>query len=567
MDLMELAIRRGFIYPAFEIYGGVSGFYDYGPLGATMKKNIEDIWREVYCIGEGYLEIFSPTIAPEEVFIASGHVQNFVDPMVECKKCKQAFRADHLIEANADIGINLAGLSFEELEKIIREKNIRCPECGGELGKVESYNLMFKTHIGPGSKKVGYLRPETAQAMFILFPRLYSFYRKKLPFGVAQIGKAYRNEISPRQGVIRLREFTQAEVEIFVDPRKKTHKNFEKVKDYVLRLLPRDKDKEIEISLKKAVKEKILPHKMLAYQLYLVERFLLTLGIKKEIIRFRQHKKNEMAHYAEDCWDAEILTERFGWIEVVGIADRTNYDLKAHERLSKVEMKAFIGYKEPKKIKKLVLEPNLAKLGPEFKEKTKEIVEKIKNLSEEEILKFKESKTIEIGDFKLTEEYVTLKEIEETISGEKITPHVIEPSFGIDRILYCVLESSYREREGRRVLSLKPKVAPVKFAVFPLLEREELVKLAEGIFNELRSLNYIGIFDSSDSIGRRYARVDEIGVPFSITVDFDSLKDKTVTIRERDSMKQVRVKIDGFPEIVKGLIEEKVRFEDLEKLN
>ena len=226
-------------------------------------------------------------------------------------------------------------------------------------------------------------------------------------------------------------------------------------------------------------------------------------------------------------------------------------------------MKAFIGYKEPKKIKKLVLEPNLAKLGPEFKEKTKEIVEKIKNLGEKEILKFKESKTIEIEDFKLTEEYVTLKEIEETISGEKITPHVIEPSFGIDRILYCVLESSYREREGRRILSLKPKVAPVKFAVFPLLEREELVKLAEGIFNELRSLNYIGVFDSSDSIGRRYARVDEIGVPFSITVDFDSLKDKTVTIRERNSMKQVRAKIDELPEIIKGLIEEKLRFEDI----
>ncbi len=203
MNIMELAVRRGFIWPSYEIYGGVGGFYDYGPLGATLKKKLEDVWREIYCIREGLMEISSPTISPETVFAASGHLKSFVDPIVECGKCGSVFRADHAIQESTDV--KTEGLSPEELEQIIKENKVRCQGCGGKLGEVSTFNLMFRTQIGPGKSKVGYLRPETAQGMFMMFGRLYSFYRKKLPFGVVQLGRAYRNEISPRQGLIRLR--------------------------------------------------------------------------------------------------------------------------------------------------------------------------------------------------------------------------------------------------------------------------------------------------------------------------------------------------------------------------
>ena len=558
---MEFLIRRGFLYPSFEIYGGVAGFYDYGPLGAMLKHEIEETWRKFYCYREGYLEIHCPTISPEKVFIASGHVKSFVDPIVKCKKCGQTYRADHLIENQLDVSV--AGNSLEEMTKIIREKKIRCPSCGGELGEVSAYNLMFKTSIGPEGKKIGYLRPETAQGMFILFPRLYQFFRKKLPFGVAQIGKAYRNEIAPRQGLIRLREFTQAEVEIFVNPENKEHKKFEKIKNYKVKLLPRNRDEEIYISLYQAIKDKILPHTMLAYQIFLVENFLVEVGIKKNKIRFRQHKLNEMAHYASDCWDAEVFTNRYGWIEVVGIADRTDYDLKSHEKYSGIELNAFIEFKKPKKIKKVYIEPNLKKLGPKYRNRIKEIIEEIEKIPKEKIEEFKRKKILKIKDIELKDDEIIIKEKEEVIHGKKVTPHVIEPSFGIDRIVYCILEHNYIERNGRKVLSLRPKISPIKFAVFPLVEKHEILELAEDIFEKLKYLGYPCIFDSKDSIGRRYARVDEIGVPFSITIDFDSISKESVTIRERDSMRQVRVKIEKLSTILKRLIEEEINFDSL----
>jgi glycyl-tRNA synthetase len=564
--VMELALRRGFIWPSFEVYGGVSGFYDYGPLGATLKKKIEDKWRQLYCIREGFFEISSPTIAPEEVFIASGHVESFVDPMVECRKCGSPFRADHLISSVLDIEID--GLSFEELDKIIKENKIRCPECGGELSDIWSYNLMFKTHIGPGEKKVGYLRPETAQGMFLLFNRLYSFYRKKLPFGVAQLGRAYRNEISPRQGVIRLREFSQAEVEVFVDPREKTHSNFSSIAKKELTLVPQD-GKEIILTAGEAVEKKIIAHQLLAYHLVLTMEFLLDVGIPRDKIRFRQHKKTEMAHYAADCWDAEVYTDRFGWIEVVGIADRTCYDLEAHERMSKTEFKVFKQFKKPKKIKKKVLVPKMEKLGPTFKENVKEILEKIEALQPEDVKKFAQTGYVEIvvnnKPIRLDKEYLDIKDIEESILGEKITPHVIEPSYGIDRILYCILETSYTERDGKVFLKLKNSIAPIEVAVFPLISKPELVKIAKGIYETLREDGFYSTYDENDSIGRRYARIDEIGVPYAITVDFDTLKDKTVTLRDRDTTEQIRIRIDDISKVLRDLLCEKETFESLKK--
>ncbi|HIH45064.1 MAG TPA: glycine--tRNA ligase, partial [Candidatus Methanoperedenaceae archaeon] len=211
-SVIELAKRRGFIWNSFELYGGTAGFYDYGPLGAMLKRRVENIWRDMYVIHEGFYEIECPTIGIEDVFIASGHVGGFSDPLTECEKCHEEFRADHLIK---DVAANPDTLSADEVTRVIREHNIKCPECGGRLGDVYEFNLMFRTSIGPGSKRQGYMRPETAQGMFVDFQRLLKFYRDTLPFGATQIGKAYRNEISPRQGVIRLREFTQAEAEIF----------------------------------------------------------------------------------------------------------------------------------------------------------------------------------------------------------------------------------------------------------------------------------------------------------------------------------------------------------------
>lgn len=563
-DIMELAIRRGFIWPSYDIYGGVGGFYDYGPLGATLKKKIEDIWRELYCVKEGFLEISSPSISPEEVFIASGHVNNFVDPVVECKKCGSSFRADHVIQDAADVKTD--GLSFKELEEIIDKNDVKCPKCGGNFGNVWTYNLMFKTHIGAGEKRVGYLRPETAQAMFVLFNRLYSFYRKKLPFGVAQLGKAYRNEISPRQGVIRLREFSMAEVEIFVDAGKKTCENFAFVEKTELDLVPQD-GQGMRITAGDAVKKGIIAHELLAYHLTLVRRFLEDVGLSGEKLRFRQHAKTEMAHYAADCWDAEFNSKRFGWIEIVGIADRTCYDLEAHEKGSGVELKAFKRFEKPMVVRRVALVPNEAKIGPAFKARAKDIVESLKGLEEKEIEKFSKNGyiDIEIGGEKmrLDGDYVALRKVEETATGEKITPHVIEPSYGIDRIIYCILEDAYSERDEKAVLNLKSSVAPIEVAIFPLVSKPELVKVAKKIYEDMKASGLYSIYDEVDSIGRRYARVDEIGVPYAMTVDFDTISDTTVTVRDRNTTNQVRITLKDLAETLKRLLSESVGFGEL----
>lgn len=564
-NVMELAVRRGFIWPSYEIYGGVGGFYDYGPLGATLKKKVEDVWRDLYCVKEGFLEISSPSVSPEDVFIASGHVNSFVDPTVECKKCGSTFRADHVIQDATDV--KTEGLSTKELGGVIDKERIKCPKCNGKFGNVWTYNLMFKTHIGPGDQKVGYLRPETAQGMFMLFNRLYSFYRKKLPFGVAQLGRAYRNEISPRQGVIRLREFSQAEVEIFVDPEEKTCENFDSVKKVEMDLVPQD-GKTVRVAVGEAVKKGIIAHELLAYHLTLVKKFLNDVGLSEERVRFRQHAKTEMAHYAADCWDAEFNTERFGWIELVGIADRMCYDLEAHEKESGVELRAFRKFEKSETVKKTVLVPDEAKLGPTFKERTKDIVESLAGFGEKEIERFAKDGYVELvvgGErIKLDGGYVAVRDVEETAAGEKITPHVIEPSYGIDRIIYCILENAYGERDQKAVLNLKNSVAPVEVGVFPLVSKPELVKVARHIYGELRSAGIYSTYDAVDSIGRRYARVDEIGAPYAITVDFDTAANGAVTVRDRRTTNQVRVKLEGLAETLDGLLSEKVEFKELQ---
>ncbi|AEF96636.1 glycine--tRNA ligase [Methanotorris igneus] len=569
--VMDLAKRRGYLWSSFEIYGGIAGFVDYGPLGALLKNNIINKWREYYLVKEGFYEIDSPTVTPYEVLKASGHVDNFTDPIVECKNCLESFRADHIIEEAIDV--NTEGKTLEELSQLIKEHDIRCPKCGGEFGEVKKFNLMFVTSIGPGGKRTGYMRPETAQGIFIQFRRLAQFFRNKLPFGVVQIGKSYRNEISPRQGVIRLREFTQAEAEFFVHPKIKKHERFKEVEDEIVPLLPADRqmdenlkdgEKVIKITLKEAVEKGIIRHETIAYFIALTKKFLLDIGIDESKLRFRQHLPNEMAHYAIDCWDAEIYTERFGWIECVGIADRTDYDLKAHMNHSGVNLEVFVEFDEPKEVETYEVELNYKVVGRIFKKDTKLIEETLKNMDNEDLEKLvnalnKEGKYIlkvNGKEFEILSDYVKINKVKKKIMGEKVLPHVIEPSYGIDRITYCLLEHAYKEEEDRVYLDLKPSIAPIKVGVFPLVNRDGMPEIAKKIRDMLRENGIIAEYDDSGAIGRRYMRMDEIGTPFCVTVDGDTLKDNTVTVRERNTREQVRVKIDELVDYIKSRLKE-----------
>ena len=281
-EILELALRRGFIWPSFEIYGGVAGFYDYGPLGSILKKKIIECWRRLYVVEEGFLEIDTPTLTPFEVLKASGHVDHFVDAMVECKKCGTAFKVVDLVKNSA--GVDVEGRSKEEMDETIKTHGIKCPDCGGELSEVFEFNAMFKTAIGPGSRRTAFLRPETAQGIFIDFRRLYRHARGKLPMGVVQIGKGYRNEISPRQGMIRLREFTMAEAEVFFDPENPKHPKFSTVAGEKLRLwLVKDQtsgsEKITEITAGEAVEKNLVCNELMAYYMVLTKRFLVNLSL------------------------------------------------------------------------------------------------------------------------------------------------------------------------------------------------------------------------------------------------------------------------------------------------
>jgi glycyl-tRNA synthetase len=541
----ELARRRGFLWPAFELYGGAAGFYDYGPLGAPLKRRIEDIWRQYFVIAEGFAEIEAPTIGVEGIFQASGHLSGFSDPLTGCKECKEVYRADHLIKHIIEVP---DALTNEEIYRCMQENEITCPECGGELSSVYEFNLMFKTMIGPGNKMTGYMRPETAQGMFINFPRLLRYFRGALPFAAVQIGKSYRNEISPRQGVIRLREFTQAEAEIFIDPRDKTHPRFDEVKAIRMKFYSQEaqeKGEEEEMSFGEAVDRGVVAHQTLAYYVARTYQYLLAVGIDPQKLRFRQHKSDEMAHYAADCWDAEVLLDRLGWIELVGVADRTDYDLKAHTTVSKVNLSVFVNYDQPKKRKKTVVKPDFKALGPMFKSKAKAVGEALRALAPEQLAGEKIQVYVDGGTIDIDRSLVSFESVEEEVRGEEVVPHVIEPSFGIDRILYSILDHSYYEDEidgeKRAVLRFKPQVAPIEVAVLPLMDRSELVGPAKKILEELRSRGMRTDYDTSGSIGRRYRRNDEIGTPYEVTIDYETIEEGTVTIRDRDSMSQVRV--------------------------
>lgn len=554
-DLMSLCKRRGFIWPSFEIYGGVAGMYDYGPLGCSLRNNIVDVWRAIYKGREGFIEIDSETVNPREVFKASGHVDEFSDYITYCTKCQAPFRADHLVKEffeNADV------LGPKELEQAFVDHGVKCPECGGELGPVDEFNLMFKTNIGPGSNRVGYMRPETAQGIFVNYQNLYRYNREKMPMGVIQTGRGYRNEIAPRQGMIRMREFNMMEVELFVDPEDKDWPRFKDIENETIDLVPNTGVGMITTTVGKAVEDGIIANRVLAYFVYTTRQLLVRLGVDPKRLRFRQHDRDEMAHYAADCWDAEALLS-YGWTEITGIADRGCWDLSRHAEYSGADLTHFKRFDEPKEMEIDKIKAKHKALGPEFKGKAKDIAAAMETKTPADVKDGRLTVTIDGEDVVLDDRFFEVAKVREKVAGERVVPHVIEPSHGLDRIFYTVLEHAYShdDSEDYTVLRLRPEVAPIKVGVFPLMEKDGLDDLARRIYEGVHSHRVEAYYDGSGTIGKRYARMDEVGTPWCITVDYDTLsgdQQGTVTIRDRDSKAQKRIKADDVPSIIDALI-------------
>ncbi|XP_047095288.1 glycine--tRNA ligase, mitochondrial 1-like [Lolium rigidum] len=591
--------RKLFYIPSFKIYRGVAGLYDYGPPGCAVKSNILAFWRQHFVLEENMLEVDCPCVTPEVVLKASGHVEKFTDLMVKDEKTGTCYRADHLLKdfckdkLEKDLTLSpetaaefkhvlavLDDLSPEQLGAKIKEYGIVAPDTKNPLSAPYPFNLMFQTSIGPAGLSVGYMRPETAQGIFVNFKDLYNYNGQKLPFAAAQIGQAFRNEISPRQGLLRVREFTLAEIEHFVDPEDKSHPKFADVADLEFLMFPRDLQLSGEsaklLKLADAVSKGTVNNETLGYFIGRVYLFLTRLGIDKSRLRFRQHLPNEMAHYAADCWDAEIECS-YGWIECVGIADRSAYDLKAHSEKSGVTLVAHEKFTKPKEVEKLVIVPSKKDLGLAFKGNQKMVVEALEAMSEKEAMDMKaalESKgetnfqVCTLGkDVVITKKMVSIS-MEKKMEHQRVfTPSVVEPSFGIGRIIYCLFEHSFytrpskSEEEQLNVFRFPPIVAPIKCTVFPLVKLPELDAAAKVLAKELTAAGISHIIDTAAiSIGRRYARTDEIGVPFAVTVDSVT----EVTIRERDSKQQVRVGINEVASVVKQLTEGQSTWTDVE---
>ncbi|MBN1778770.1 MAG: glycine--tRNA ligase [Candidatus Buchananbacteria bacterium] len=446
--IVSLAKRRGFIFQSSEIYGGLNSFYDYGPLGVELKNNIKKAWWQAMVYQHSNIVgLDSAILMHPKIWEASGHIANFTDPLVDCKKCKKRFRADHLLEA-AGIKPDLG--TMKNPPKELKE----CLECGGQLTEVRQFNLMFKTFMGPveDAGSVVYLRPETAQGIYVNFQNVMESMRLKLPFGIAQIGKAFRNEITPGNFTFRTREFEQMEMQYFVHP-SQADEVFEKFKEARL-------------------------------------QWYIDLGIKKENLRFREHEKDELAHYAKRAVDVEYNTP-FGWKELEGIHNRGDWDLSRHSEFSGQDLRC-----------------------------------------------------VDVG------------------SGEKFFPYIIETSAGADRATLMFLLDAYQEIEGGRttttestkemetILSFSPKIAPVKIAVLPLSKKPELNEVSKKVLDSLQS-DYFCLYDETQSIGRRYRRQDEIGTLYCVTIDFETLEDQAVTVRDRNTMQQERIAIDQLKDYFK----------------
>ncbi|XP_077346802.1 glycine--tRNA ligase isoform X2 [Lithobates pipiens] len=597
---MEDTLKRRFFYDqAFAIYGGVSGLYDFGPVGCALKNNIIQTWRQHFIQEEQILEIDCTMLTPEPVLKTSGHVDKFADFMVKDVKNGECFRADHLLKAHLQklmsdkkctaekkaemesVLTQMDNYGQQELADLFVKYNVKSPITLNDLTPPVSFNLMFQTSIGPGGNMTGYLRPETAQGIFLNFKRLLEFNQGKLPFAAAQIGNSFRNEISPRSGLIRVREFTMAEIEHFVDPNEKVHPKFEAVADLNILLYSSKAQLSGEsahkMRLGDAVEQGVINNSVLGYFIGRIYLYLIKVGVSAEKLRFRQHMENEMAHYACDCWDAETKTS-YGWIEIVGCADRSCFDLTCHARATKVVLAAEKPLKEPISVNVVQFDANKGAIGKAYKKDAKLVMEYLAICDEcfitekEKLLQEKGEFTIETEGktFVLTKDMVSVKRFQKTIHVEEIVPNVIEPSFGLGRILYTVFEHTFQVRQGdeqRTYFSFPAIVAPYKCSVLPLSQNPEFFPFVKEL-SEALTKNGVShkVDDSSGSIGRRYARTDEIGVAFGITIDFDTVNrtPHTATLRDRDSMRQIRAEISELPGIIRDLANGCLTWADVE---
>ena len=578
-DLMELAKRRGFFFGSNGAYGGTAGFYTFGPEGAALKHNVESAWRDQFTVRLGNDEIEAPTIMPEAVFEASGHLDGFDDMLVECAECGTSHRADHLIEDAVDEIEDAEALGSKKVGDLIAEHDLACPTCGASLAgePVEDFNLMFETSIGPGTGQPGYMRPETAQGIFVEFPRLKEYARGQLPFGVTQIGTAYRNEISPRRGIIRVREFTQAELEQFIDP-KEDEPPLGEVEDVAVTLYPATEQHDADgdyltTTIGEAVEKEIIGSPWVAYFMGVAQGWYERVGVDMDRFRFRQHLAGERAHYAADCWDAESEIDG-NWIEIAGFAYRSDYDLLKHGAYAEDRFTVFKRYDEPVTVEKAVVDPDMSALGPEFGGTASDIAAALEALADADPDAFDgDEVTVDVDGerYSVDTDVANFAVETQTEAGEHITPHVVEPSFGVGRTVYTLLEHGYREDEvdgeTRTYLSLAPEIAPTTVAVFPLVSNDDaLVDVATDISRTLRQAGVSVSYDDSGSIGRRYRRQDEVGTPFCVTVDQDGLEgdgQNTVTLRERDSAAQIRLPLDRVADEIAALVADEQTFDEL----
>ncbi|KAL3230803.1 Glycine--tRNA ligase 1, mitochondrial [Nakaseomyces bracarensis] len=631
-EKLESILRGRFFYaPAFDLYGGVSGLYDYGPPGCSFQANVVDVWRKHFILEEDMLEVDCTMLTPYEVLKTSGHVDKFSDWMCRDLKTGEIFRADHLVEevlearlkgdqearglvadANADaegdadkkkrkkkvkqikavkledsvvkeyetVLAKIDGYSGPELGELMELYNIGNPVTGDKLEPPMAFNLMFETAIGPSGQLKGYLRPETAQGQFLNFNKLLEFNNGKTPFASASIGKSFRNEISPRAGLLRVREFLMAEIEHFVDPLDKSHPKFGEVKDIKLSFLPRDvqqagSTEPLVKTIGEAVSSGMVDNETLGYFIARIYMFLIKIGVDDSKLRFRQHMANEMAHYAADCWDAELKTS-YGWIECVGCADRSAFDLTVHSNKTKEKMVVRQKLDTPVEVTKFEIDLTKKLFGPKFRKDAPKVEAYLTNLSQEEL----EAKANELksngkiifkvdgieGEIELDDKFVNIEKRTKVEHVREYVPNVIEPSFGIGRIIYSVFEHSFWNRPedtARGVLSFPPLVAPTKVLLVPLSNHKDLAPITAKVSKILRKEQIaFRVDDSGVSIGKRYARNDELGTPFGVTIDFDSVKDDSVTLRERDSTKQVRGSIEDIIKAIRDITYNGVSWEE-----
>ena len=487
--LVNLCSRRGIVMPAFGIYGELSGFYDYGPIGVRIKHNIESAWRKRFIERMGNLEIESTIVGHEKVYDASGHLKTFTDPITTCATCKAVYRTDKLLEAyfsksgKKEEADKVKSYSAEKLSEELERLGLKCEKCGSTLKGVTTFNLMLSSKIGPLGLITGYLRPETAQGIFVNFKYLYRVYGMKLPGGIGQAGKVFRNEISPRQILIRLREFSQMELELFFDPERdfdsvngiavdwsslETRINFISEKDQRGGEAKASKG----ISIAECVSEGYIPNRLMGYAIAEEVAFLKELGFKEDEFRFRQLLKDELPHYSKGNVDLEVSIGN-SWEEAAGNAYRTDFDLKSHQSMSNQDMS--------------------------------------------------------VVDM-----------------DKKVLPHVVEVSLGLDRIFWGLLHNSLY-RDGKRdwdVLLLAEDIAPYKYALFPLQKDDKIIAKSVEIGNLLKSRGIYPYYSVSGSIGKRYAKADEVGIPMAITIDYETLENGTVTIRKALDGGQTRVKFE-----------------------